>query len=139
MSAGNEKMFAKSMHVIRHMFVFSIIGISGCASLPIKNSSLEYSGIRKDISLRSVMKASGNRDVLNISPVVAISGSGFFVCLILLFLAGLMRSRQALISITKAIEQLEPTLGKEVKRMILRQVLKDRIADYLHKITRKAK
>ncbi len=114
-----------------------LLFICGCANFPVRDNSLEMSGCRKEMNNRVALAASGNRDVLNISPVIALSGSSLFLLLGAAFFANFMRSRRAIKSITKAIEQLEPTRAKEVKQAILRQVLEDKIADYVHKTVKR--
>jgi len=119
---------------MKKKFWVMVVIMAGCASVPLRESSFEIAGYDKAVKDYSSFYAQAGEDVVNISPTIALTGGGwvfFVICLI-----GLVRSRRTLKSIVRAIEQLDPTISQSAKNAILRQVLDDKVADYLHRIVR---
>jgi len=105
--------------------------ICGCANGPVRMGLVNRelpSAAQSEVSQR------GGRDVINVSPTLAVSGGGGVILAMgLLTAAGRwMRARRTVRTMVSAIENLNDRPGREVKRQSSRAALSAGVADYLH-------
>lgn len=115
----------------------SVIMMGGCLS-PVRMAA-KVAGSEQMSRNSSAVEIHGGRDVMNVSPTLALSGGGGIAAGMVLIgtTLGWLRSRRALRAIISVIEQLEE--GQEVKRQISRAALAAGVADYLHGKVKKSK
>jgi hypothetical protein len=122
----------------RNIWILGIVMTAGCLS-PIRTTATAELASRDEVSRNSSqVEISGGRDVMNISPTLAMSGGGGILMGVILVgaaIVGWIRSKRTLRTMISAIEQMEN--GKEVKEQIAKAALSAGVADYLHKKVRK--
>ena len=120
---------------MRRMFFMTLLFvlIAGCANsgrMQMK-SGLVFPDQASTSDAR--VEQTGNRDVVNWSPSVAVTGGGGVA---LLILAGMFlttrKPRKALNAIVRTIETLDNPQGKRLKTRIAKEALGTGVADYLH-------
>jgi hypothetical protein len=120
----------------RIAIILGVVVICGCLS-PVRMAA-KVAGSEQMSHNSSQVEISGGRDVMNVSPTLAMSGSGGIMAGMILIgtTLGWMRSRRTLRAMITAIEQMDD--GQEVKRQIARAALAAGVADYLHGKIKKA-
>ena len=110
---------------------------------------MERSSLQTGVANRSERPTAETRveqqsggDALNVSPSVAVTGSGWLALVALAVLVLLWRefrrSRRALRTLVSAIEAMDETAGALVKREVSGQALRAGMADYVHRVVKSA-
>jgi hypothetical protein len=111
----------------RLMWILVPVVIVGCLS-PVRTAA-RVGTVEKE--QKTDVQLAGGRDVLNVSPTVAVSGGGGMLAMgLMMTLTGWLRSRRTLKAMVKAIEELAD--GGETKQQVAKAALKAGVADYLH-------
>jgi hypothetical protein len=110
--------------------ILGVVLVCGCLS-PVRMAT-KVAGSEQMSRNSSEVEIFGGRDVMNVSPTLAMSGGGGIMAGVILIgtTLGWMRSRRTLRAMISAIEQVED--GQEVKQQISRAALAAGVADYLH-------
>jgi len=89
-------------------------------------------------SARAAVRQTSGGDAINVSPSLAFTGSGgLAIVAMVMLLRESRRSRRALVTVVRAVEQLPHASAAPTKHQITRRALADGTADYLHGVVRR--
>ena len=89
-------------------------------------------------SARAAVRQSSRGDAINVSPSLAFTGSGgLAIVAMLMLMRESRRSRRALVTVVRAVEQLPHDSATPTKHQITRRALADGTADYLHGVVKR--
>ncbi len=118
--------------------VCAVILVCGCGNSMRAQARVGLAERETSAKAAGAVEQTRGRDVFNVSPTLAVSGGGGVVLLAGLMLAmSLVRSRRTVRAMVSAIEGMDETIGKDVKREIARAALGAGVGDYLHGVVRK--
>ncbi len=111
--------------------VFVLIVLYGCSSGREMSAQLGAGQNQQRTSAAGSADLTGARDVINLSPSLAMTGSGVFaVFVMLIMLLSFRRRDRALKTIIRAVENTPSSAP--VKQQITRQSLSEKTADFIH-------
>ncbi len=117
---------------------------AGCARIPtgidhnLLDADILAKGVDTSASSSSDQQMNAGRDVINISPVVAIKGAGAIalatgtICMIV-FAIIYSRARKAMRAMAWAIEYMPPEAAEVAKAGVSKQAYKEGISDYVYR------
>ncbi len=89
-------------------------------------------------SARAAVRQTSGGDAINVSPSLAFTGSGgLAIVAMVMLLRESRRSRRALVTVVRAVEQLPHASAAPTKHQITRRALADGTADYLHGVVKR--
>lgn len=124
----------------RAVILLAALGLAGCRALNKVDAQLGLVNPqqRSTAGTGDVRQHSGG-DAVNVSPSLALTGSGSFAVLAMtLLLWDRRRTRRTLMTVIKAIEDINDASARQVKHEISREALTAGTADYLHRIVKTA-
>ncbi len=105
----------------------------GCASTkPVVKTQLGLGNRNSDYELSSQISQAGGRDVLNVSPTIAITGSGGLL-LFCVMLAKMIKLRQVIRIMVLSIEEAGV---KDLKSAISKKAFRAGVSDYVYRMVR---
>ena len=121
----------------RRLWAAVLLAAVGCQTLDRVGCQLETANEVLQSTAESKVDQIAGGDAVNVSPTVAVTGSGALAIVVMLLLTrDLRRVRRTLATVIKAVERLDDPAAPHVKHQISRQALSDGTADYLHRVVK---
>jgi len=112
--------------------IFVALIFTGCGSLVGLDSQTGLVNHELTSESESPVRQHGGRDVMNVSPTIAISGGGLLLFFVML--AKIIRLRQVVRIMVLSIEEVGV---KELKSAISKKAFRTGVSDYVYRIVRR--